>query len=466
MLFLGKLQGFTGDDGYARLGGNRVGVVAREVGNAVKAKNGKTDFMGSANFASFPAVRTRRMSNTSRLRSSKEDPNFIQTKKSVKYIFVTGGVISGVGKGIMAASIGAVIKAKGLRVSIQKCDPYFNVDAGLIDPREHGECFVLADGAKADLDLGHYERFLDEELTGDCTLTSGKLYKKLFDDERAGKFGGKTVQMVPHVTGLIQQSFVKNVKNFGSDVHIVEVGGTVGDLEQSHFIEAIREFPNKVGRENCFYVHVCFVPWLGVGGEWKTKPAQNSLRDLREFGIIPDMVAARVDTEKPRGTGVIAKKLAVFCGVAEDCVVVMPNVNSVYEVPLNAVKGGVLGPLDRFVDHGDPDMSGWEELVGRIARTPKQVVKIGVVGEYVENPDAYLSVVEALKAAGWELGVGIEIAWGESKGVDGVVVADGACKVSKGVECLRLKGLGHPEFRSRPMRPHPIFIKFIEKALR
>lgn len=402
--------------------------------------------------------------------------------KKTKYIFVTGGVISGVGKGIMAASIGAVIKAKGLRVSIQKCDPYFNVDAGMIDPREHGECFLTVDGAKTDLDLGHYERFLDEELTGDCTLTSGKLYKKLIDSERAGKFGGKTVQLVPHVTGLIQQTFLDNAKNFDSDVHVVEIGGTVGDLEQLHFIEAIRGFAGRVGRENCFYVHVCFVPYLSVAGELKTKPAQNSLRDLREFGIIPNMVVARVDMDKPVGAGVIARKLATFCGVEEECVVVMPNVASVYEVPLNAVRGGVLKPLDKFVDHGEPDMSGWEELVGRIRKKPSKEVKIGIIGEYVENPDAYLSVSEALKAAGWELSVGVTVSLIHAGNIlkekipvedqktlvnscDGVVVADGEWDLPIDVPCLRLEGMGHPEFRSRPMRPSPVFLEFVKNII-
>ena len=197
-------------------------------------------------------------------------------KTKTKYIFVTGGVISGVGKGIMAASIGAILKAKGLKVSMQKCDPYFNVDAGLLNPREHGECFVTRDGAETDLDLGHYERFLDEEMTGDSIWTSGKLYKRLIDDERAGKFGGKTVQLIPHVTGLVQQTFLDNAKHFDSDVHIVEIGGTIGDLEGPHFVEAIREFGTRVGRENCLYVHVCYVPWLSTSQEFKTKPAQNS----------------------------------------------------------------------------------------------------------------------------------------------------------------------------------------------
>ena len=354
-------------------------------------------------------------------------------KTNTKYIFVTGGVISGVGKGIMAASIGAILKAKGLKVSMQKCDPYFNVDAGLLNPREHGECFVTNDGAETDLDLGHYERFLDEEMSGNSIWTSGKLYKRLIDDERAGKFGGKTVQLVPHVTGLVQQTFIDNAKHFGTDVHIVEIGGTVGDLEGSHFIEAIREFPTKVGRENCLFVHVCYVPWLSTSEEFKTKPAQNSLRDLREFGIVPDMVVARMDIDKTPRAPQVAKKLATFCGVNEDAVVLMPDAKSVYEVPLNAVKGGVLAPLERFIDHGDPDMTIWEDLVKRIEANPRKEVKIGVVAKYIDNTDTYLSVTEALKAAAWKVGVKLKIVWinaeeateTDFETVDGIVVPGG-----------------------------------------
>ena len=352
---------------------------------------------------------------------------------NTKYIFVTGGVISGVGKGIMAASIGAILKAKGLKVSMQKCDPYFNVDAGLLNPREHGECFVTNDGAETDLDLGHYERFLDEEMSGNSIWTSGKLYKRLIDDERAGKFGGKTVQLVPHVTGLVQQTFIDNAKHFGTDVHIVEIGGTVGDLEGSHFIEAIREFPTKVGRENCLFVHVCYVPWLSTSEEFKTKPAQNSLRDLREFGIVPDMVVARMDIDKTPRAPQVAKKLATFCGVNEDAVVLMPDAKSVYEVPLNAVKGGVLAPLERFIDHGDPDMTIWEDLVKRIEANPRKEVKIGLVAKYIDNTDTYLSVTEALKAAAWKVGVKLKIVWinaeeateTDFETVDGIVVPGG-----------------------------------------
>lgn len=354
-------------------------------------------------------------------------------KTNTKYIFVTGGVISGVGKGIMSASMGAILKAKGLKVSIQKCDPYFNVDAGLLNPREHGECYVTQDGAETDLDLGHYERFLDEEMTGDSIWTSGKLYKKLIDAERAGEFGGKTVQLVPHVTGLVQQTFLDNAKHFGSDVHIVEIGGTVGDIEGLHFIEAIREFPSKVGRENCLFVHVCYVPWLSTSEEFKTKPAQNSLRDLRQFGIIPDMVVARMDVDEVVKAPHIAQKLATFCGVRDDAVVLMPDARSVYEVPLNAVQGGVLAPLERFVDHGDPDMKQWEDLVKNIESNPKEEVKIGLVAKYVDNTDTYLSVTEALKAAAWKVGVKLETVWINAEeatdkdfaSVDGIVVPGG-----------------------------------------
>jgi CTP synthase len=371
-------------------------------------------------------------------------------KTNTKYIFVTGGVISGVGKGIMAASIGAILKAKGLKVSMQKCDPYFNVDAGLLNPREHGECFVTNDGAETDLDLGHYERFLDEEMSGNSIWTSGKLYKKLIDDERAGKFGGKTVQLVPHVTGLVQQTFIDNAKYFGTDVHIVEIGGTVGDLEGSHFIEAIREFPTKVGRENCLFVHVCYVPWLSTSEEFKTKPAQNSLRDLREFGIVPDMVVARMDIDKTPRAPQVARKLATFCGVNEDAVVLMPDAKSVYEVPLNAVKGGVLAPLERFIDHGDPDMTIWEDLVKRIEANPRKEVKIGLVAKYIDNTDTYLSVTEALKAAAWKVGVKLKIVWinaeeateTDFEAVDGIVVPGGfgvrgvEGKISAATYCL------------------------------
>lgn len=353
-------------------------------------------------------------------------------KSTVKYIFVTGGVISGVGKGITSASIGAILKAKGLKVSVQKCDPYYNVDAGLLNPAEHGECFVTRDGAEADLDLGHYERFLDIETTDDSITPSGKFLLKLLTDERAGKFGGRSVQLIPHLTGLIQDTFEETAKKFGSDVHIVEIGGTVGDLEGTHFIESIREFPSRVGRENCLFVHVVFIPYLNTSHELKTKPAQNALHDLRGFGIIPDIVVARTENNEKNG---IAKKIATFTGVPEKAVLRFPNVRSVYDVPLNAIKSGILPLLDEFTKNNKvPDMSGWQKLSNKLAKmSEKKVVKVGLVAKYVENTDTYISVTEALKASAINNGVNVEIVWinaekATSKDfskVDGIIVPGG-----------------------------------------
>lgn len=353
--------------------------------------------------------------------------------KKTKYIFITGGVISGVGKGIMSASIGAILKAKGYKVSIQKCDPYFNVDAGLLNPVEHGECFVSRDGTEADLDLGHYERFLDIETTDSSNTPSGKLMLRLITDERAGKFGGKTVQLVPHLTELVQDTFEENTRGYQSDIHLVEIGGTVGDMEGTYFIEAIREFASRVGRENCFYVHVVFVPYLHTSHEYKTKPAQNALRDLREFGIIPDMVAARTEFVNG-GSDEIAGKIARFSGVKPEGVVLMPNVDSVYEVPLNAVKGGAFKTLDDFLDDDKkPDMSIWEDLIQKIKKKPSKRVRVGLVAKYVGNTDTYISVVEALKAAAWAENIALEIKWINAEkatpkdfaSVDGLLVPGG-----------------------------------------
>jgi CTP synthase len=255
-----------------------------------------------------------------------------------KYIFVTGGVLSGVGKGITAASIGAVLQAKGVSVSIQKCDPYLNVDAGLLNPAEHGECFVTADGAETDLDLGHYERFLDIELNRKSTTLAGRLLSNLIEDERAGKFNGKTVQLVPHLTQAIQDA-ISEAASGGSDIHIVEIGGTVGDYEGLSFIEAIREFSQKVGRENCLFVHVVYVPFLGTSKEFKTKPAQNALNDLRGFGIVPNCVVVRTDEPAPKG---VASKIALYGGVPEDNVILLHNADTVYRIPLILAKSGLI----------------------------------------------------------------------------------------------------------------------------
>ncbi len=349
--------------------------------------------------------------------------------KQTQYIFVTGGVLSGVGKGITAASMGAVLQAKGLTVSIQKCDPYLNVDAGLLNPAEHGECFVTKDGAETDLDLGHYERFLDIELTQKNATLSGRLLRDLIADERAGKFGGKTIQLVPHLTGAIQRSIEE--ASVGSDVHFVEIGGTVGDYEGLSFVEAIREFGRKVGRDNALYVHVVYVPFIGTSKEFKSKPAQNALNDLRGFGIVPDVVIVRTDESAPDS---IRHKIAMFGGVPEENVLMMPNVDSVFMIPEKIATSSLMPLLERFTgNHHKPDLSKWRDLVARQTGDKKTTVTIGLVAKYMDNEDTYISVLEALKAAAWHEGVGLGIKWinaekaGEADfaAVDGLLVPGG-----------------------------------------
>lgn len=331
--------------------------------------------------------------------------------KKQKYIFVTGGVLSGVGKGITAASIGAVLQAKGNKVSIQKCDPYLNVDAGLLNPAEHGECYVTHDGAETDLDLGHYERFLDIETTKKSITLSGKLLQQLINDERAGKYGGKTVQLVPHLTNLIQDTIEDSAGD--SDVHIVEIGGTVGDYESLSFIEAIREFAVRVGRENCLYVHVVYVPYIQTSKEFKTKPAQNALNDLRGFGIVPDVIAVRTENPAPRA---IADKIAMFSGVSKSGVVLLPNISSVYEVPLNVLKSDILDILSKFTENDKPaNMNKWKTLLKKQQECFGNKVTVGLVAKYMDNEDTYLSVTEALRSAAWSEGVDLNIKWIDSE---------------------------------------------------
>lgn len=328
-------------------------------------------------------------------------------EKNCRYIFVTGGVLSGVGKGITAASIGAILKAKGFKVSIQKCDPYLNVDAGLLNPVEHGECFVTADGKETDLDLGHYERFLDFETSRYSSVLSGALYQELIERERRGGFRGKTVQMIPHFTNLVQEKIEKASE--GSDVHIVEIGGTVGDYEGLSFIEAIRLFANRVGRENCLYVSVVYVPWINTSKELKTKPAQNALKDLRGFGIIPDVVVCRTERPAPRE---ICEKIAAFAGIPGEAVLNLPDIESVYDVPFNVLKSGVLEILNKFVgDETEPDMSRWVEFSRLRGKKWAKTVRVALVAKYVGNDDAYICVTEALKAAAAWSKVNLEIVW-------------------------------------------------------
>lgn len=355
-----------------------------------------------------------------------------------KYIFVTGGVLSGLGKGITGASIGNTLKARGLKVNIQKCDPYLNVDAGTLSPREHGECFVTKDGAETDLDLGHYERFLDEELTQTSSVMSGRVLLKVIEDERAGAYGGESVQIVPHVMNAVQDYIEAAGKGF--DVHIVEIGGTVGDLESQAFIEAIREFSMRVGRENCLYVHVVYLPYLGASHEIKTKPAQNSVRELRGMGVAPDILVGR--SERPVEGYRVKQKLSLFCGVAEDAVAFLPNAATIYEVPLTLEDAGIIGviceKLGLAQEATRPDMSAWRDLVRRATTRPEQTVRVGIVAKYMDNQDTYMSVFEALRAAAWQHNVGLDLVWIDAESletkddisaditsVDGIVVPGG-----------------------------------------
>ena len=335
-------------------------------------------------------------------------------KHKCKYIFVTGGVLSGVGKGITAASIGAILKAKGFKVTMQKCDPYLNVDAGLLNPVEHGECYVTHDGVETDLDLGHYERFLDFETNRYSITLSGSIFKELIEKERAGGFHGKTVQLVPHFTDLVQEKIMNASKN--SDIHIVEIGGTVGDYEGLSFIEAIRLFGNKVGRRNCLYVNVVYVPWINTSKELKSKPAQNALKDLRGFGIIPDVVVCRTEKPAPRE---ICEKIARFSGIPDEAVLNLPDIDSVYDVPFNVLKSGVLEILNDFVgDDKEPDMSAWEEFSKKRAQKKARTVKVGLVAKYVGNEDTYICVTEALKAAAAWNDVNLDLRWINAEKVD------------------------------------------------
>ncbi|MBR5389363.1 CTP synthase [Candidatus Saccharibacteria bacterium] len=349
--------------------------------------------------------------------------------KQTKYIFVTGGVLSGVGKGITAASMGAILKAKGYHVTMQKCDPYLNVDAGLLNPVEHGECFVTADGVETDLDLGHYERFLDFETSKYSITLSGSIFKELIDKERSGGFNGKTVQLVPHFTNLVQEKIER--ASADSDIHIVEIGGTIGDYEGLSFVEAIRLFANKVGRRNCLYISVVYVPWINTSKEFKTKPAQNALKDLRGFGIIPDIVCTRTERPAPKE---IQEKIAAFAGIDKDAVVNLPDIKSVYDVPFNVLKSGVLNILNDFVgDDTRPDMSRWEKFSKLRNKEFKKTVKIGLVAKYVGNNDTYMCVTEALKASAAWNEVNLDLVWKNAEevtekdleGLDGIVVPGG-----------------------------------------
>jgi CTP synthase len=330
-------------------------------------------------------------------------------QRQAKYVFVTGGVVSSLGKGITAASLGRLLKARGLRVSLQKFDPYINVDPGTMSPFQHGEVFVTEDGAETDLDLGHYERFVDEFLSRNSNHTTGSIYNAIIRKERKGEYLGSTVQVIPHVTDEIKRRVQLAAESHEVDVVITEIGGTVGDIESLPFLEAIRQFRNQAGRDNVMYVHCTLVPFIEVAGELKTKPTQHSVQELRRIGIAPDVIVCR--SKHPLGQD-IREKIALFADVPVDAVISASDAPSIYQVPLMMQAEG----LDRLACErlglvtGPPDMREWEAMVHR-ARSADGTVRIALVGKYVQLQDAYLSVVEALNHAAIHHGVKLEIIW-------------------------------------------------------
>ena len=355
--------------------------------------------------------------------------------KMAKYIFVTGGVVSGLGKGITAASLGRLLKARGLKVAAQKLDPYINVDPGTMSPYQHGEVFVTEDGAETDLDLGHYERFIDENLNKYSNLTTGKVYWNVLNKERRGEYLGSTVQVIPHITDEIK-AFIYNVgRKTDADVVITEIGGTIGDIESQPFIEAIRQVALESGRENSLFIHVTLVPFLKGSGEHKTKPTQHSVKELRGMGISPDVIVLRCD--QPLDAGIF-QKISLFCNVKPDCVIENLTLPNLYEAPLMLEKSNFSAVVCRElgIDAPEPDLREWTQMVEKI-RSRSRCVDVGLVGKYVGLHDAYLSVAEALRHAGYFYDTRVRIHWIDSEeitaanaaeklsGLDGILVPGG-----------------------------------------
>ena len=365
----------------------------------------------------------------------------------MKYIFVTGGVVSGLGKGITAASLGRLLKARGLKVAAQKLDPYINVDPGTMSPYQHGEVFVTDDGAETDLDLGHYERFIDEDLNQFSNLTTGKVYANVIAKERRGEYLGKTVQTIPHITDEIKRFIYSVGEKTGADVVITEIGGTTGDMESQPFLEAIRQVGREVGRGNALYIHVTLVPYLRASGEHKSKPTQHSVKELQGFGISPDIIVLRCD--EPITDRSVFEKIAGFCGVRPDCVIENVTLPSLYEAPLMLEAANFSSVVCRELGlkTPPPDLREWREMVERI-RSQSRSVTIGLVGKYVQLHDAYLSVAEALRHAGYALNSRVDIRWIDSEGLteetvssqvaglDGILVPGGFG--SRGIEGMVL----------------------------
>ena len=353
-----------------------------------------------------------------------------------KYIFVTGGVVSGLGKGITAASLGRLLKARGLKVAAQKLDPYINVDPGTMSPYQHGEVYVTEDGAETDLDLGHYERFIDEDLNRFSNLTTGKVYWNVLNKERRGEYLGSTVQVIPHITNEIKDFVYRVGKQTDADVVITEIGGTIGDIESQPFLEAVRQISLEVGTENSLFIHVTLVPFLHGSDEHKSKPTQHSVKELRGMGINPNIIVLRCDEPLEES---IFKKISLFCNVKPDCVIENITLPCLYEAPLMLEKSGFSDIVCRelHIDAPAPDLREWREMVARIKAREKEV-RIGLVGKYVQLHDAYLSVAEALRHAGYQLNTHVKIQWIDSEtltddaaceavlgGLDGIIVPGG-----------------------------------------
>ena len=334
-----------------------------------------------------------------------------------KIIFVTGGVVSSVGKGVCVASIGRILKSRGVSVSLMKLDPYLNVDPGTMSPYQHGEVFVTGDGSETDLDLGHYERFVDVNLTSLSNVTAGRIYSEVIARERRGEFLGGTIQAVPHVTDAIKKRISLLAERSGAEVVVVEVGGTVGDIEGLPFLEAIRQMRNEVGRDNAYYIHVTFLPYISATNELKTKPTQHSVRELRGIGILPDAIICRADHDVDDE---IKNKISIYCDVPNDAVINLPTVSSIYEVPLILQEEGLGDQLARALRLGggdSRDMADWREMVAAI-RAPKRTLPIAIVGKYVDLRDSYISVKEALLHAGLHYGLDIDVQWVNSERIE------------------------------------------------
>lgn len=333
-----------------------------------------------------------------------------------KYIFVTGGVVSGLGKGITAASLGRLLKSRGIRVAAQKLDPYINIDPGTMSPYQHGEVFVTEDGAETDLDLGHYERFIDEDLNKFSNLTTGKVYWNVLNRERRGDYLGETIQVIPHITNEIKDFIYNASKTKNADVLITEIGGTIGDIESQPFLEAIRQVSLEVGRENSLFIHVTLVPYLKGSNEHKSKPTQHSVKELRSLGINPNIIVTRSDEAVEES---IKQKISLFCNVKQDCVIENITIQNLYEAPLMLERQGFSEIVCRELgmDSGNADLENWIKMCDRI-KNVRDTVTIGLIGKYVKLQDAYLSVAEALKHAGFENDVKVDIRWIEAEDLE------------------------------------------------